>query len=446
MMTEIYNAFRCQPFSAPSGSVPATLTITAAPTSVEGENATNTANEALFLTLRGSIPLMRTNPEVKMMTSPSIIQLTDTTLVFPNSHDDAKIELIGSSSNIQLVDTTLVIPSLRSDVALTILTVPGIHVTKTTPPEPQVPQRKGKGIATDEQLEAPTKLANATYVVRPDLDALIKIAYEIHGKLYNLTKDEIQEHQNKEEKLKKAKEALMTKTALIKVVHEKAKKIGLDPKTIKSAKGGEQFKKVRIPFKFTDFRVNELDELGPIIQKKKNRTVKALMLSLGKRYERLKNIPKELGIQSALPAPAPEQAISQSSGRNKKHMELEHEIRIPVLECDASLPEEESEDEIFEAGDEMDEEVQPTNEEETHSPSPNKEQPESSRAQDTESDSDSSCPKVLKKYDNWEKHKEAVASYVDLKSKIKRFHDAAYKVQPVSLSYSHSSKALIFRD
>ncbi|GKD08844.1 hypothetical protein Tco_1188529 [Tanacetum coccineum] len=107
---------------------------------------------------------------------------------------------------------------------------------------------------------------------------------------------------------------------------------------------------------------------------------------------------------------------------------------------------EESEDEIFEAGDEMDEEVQPTNEEETHSPSPNKEQPESSRAQDTESDSDSSCPKVLKKYDNWEKHKEAVASYVDLKSKIKRFHDAAYKVQPVSLSYSHSSKALIFRD
>ncbi|GKG44866.1 hypothetical protein Tco_0486304, partial [Tanacetum coccineum] len=41
------------------------------------------------------------------------------------------------------------------------------------------------------------------------------------------------------------KEALMTKTALIKVVHEKAKKIGLDPKTIKSAKGGEQFKKVQ---------------------------------------------------------------------------------------------------------------------------------------------------------------------------------------------------------
>ncbi|GJX81996.1 hypothetical protein Tco_0331477 [Tanacetum coccineum] len=66
---------------------------------------------------------------------------------------------------------------------------------------------------------------------------------------------------------------------------------------------------VHIPFKFTDFRVNELDELGPIIQKKKNKTVKALMLSLGKRYERLENIPKELGIQSALPAPAPNQAL-----------------------------------------------------------------------------------------------------------------------------------------
>ncbi|GKD49080.1 hypothetical protein Tco_1278056 [Tanacetum coccineum] len=264
-------------------SVPATLTITAAPTSVEGENATNTANEALLLTLRGSIPLMRINPEVEMMTCPSIIQLTDTTLVFPNSHDDAKIELIGSSSNIQLVDTTLVIPSLRSYVALTILTVPGIHVTKTTPPEPQVPQREGKGIATDETNLNPNKAMPMPHIVS---------------------------HLNKEKKLKKAKEALMTKIALIKVFHEKAKKIGLDPKTIKSAKGGEQFKKVHIPFKFTNFRVNELDELGPIIQKKKNRTVKALMLSLGKRYERLKNIPEELGIQSALPAPAPEQALS----------------------------------------------------------------------------------------------------------------------------------------
>ncbi|GKD57896.1 hypothetical protein Tco_1291283 [Tanacetum coccineum] len=63
-------------------------------------------------------------------------------------------------------------------------------------------------------------------------------------------------------------------------------------------------------YMFTDFRVIELDELGLIIQKKKNIIVKDMMISLGKRYERLKKIPEELGIQSALPAPIPEQASS----------------------------------------------------------------------------------------------------------------------------------------
>ncbi|GJS11358.1 hypothetical protein Tco_0368154 [Tanacetum coccineum] len=60
--------------------------------------------------------------------------------------------------------------------------------------------------------------------------------------------------------------------------------------------------KVHNSFKFTDFRVTELDELGPIIQKKKNKIVSELMTSLGKRYDRLKKIPEEFGIQSALPA------------------------------------------------------------------------------------------------------------------------------------------------
>ncbi|GKC78250.1 hypothetical protein Tco_1129024 [Tanacetum coccineum] len=49
------------------------------------------------------------------------------------------------------------------------------------------------------------------------------------------------------------------------------------------------------------------------------------MTSLGKRYEHLEKIPEELGIQSALPAP--KQAQSQSSGRKRKHIELEPEIR-----------------------------------------------------------------------------------------------------------------------
>ncbi|GKF96650.1 hypothetical protein Tco_0292471, partial [Tanacetum coccineum] len=88
-----------------------------------------------------------------------------------------------------------------------------------------------------------------------------------------------------------------------------------------------------------------------------------------------------------------------------------------------------SEDDVFKAGDEIDEDIHHNDEEETQSPLPTKERHESSHTQETgESDFDSSCLEVLKKYDNWEKHEEAAASYVDLKSEIEGFHDAAYKV------------------
>nr|GEU34194.1 protein kinase superfamily protein [Tanacetum cinerariifolium] len=60
------------------------------------------------------------------------------------------------------------------------------------------------------------------------------------------------------------------------------------------------------------------------------------MISLRKRYERLKRLPKVLGIQLALRAPI--QAQSQSSGRKRKHTELEPKIRIPGLKCNRSLP------------------------------------------------------------------------------------------------------------
>ncbi|GJZ10196.1 hypothetical protein Tco_0544955 [Tanacetum coccineum] len=62
------------------------------------------------------------------------------------------------------------------------------------------------------------------------------------------------------------------------------------------------------------------------------------MTSLSKRYERLKKIPEELRIQSALPAPAHEQTPSQTLGRKRKHIELEPETRIPRLECNRALP------------------------------------------------------------------------------------------------------------
>ncbi|GJV29427.1 hypothetical protein Tco_1385875 [Tanacetum coccineum] len=91
------------------------------------------------------------------------------------------------------------------------------------------------------------------------------------------------------------------------------------------------------PFKFGDFRVIELDESGPIIQKKKNKMVGELMTSLGKRYERLKKIPKELRITPTLPTPR--QVLSLTLGRKRKVQELEPKTRILVLECNISLPE-----------------------------------------------------------------------------------------------------------
>ncbi|GJS99619.1 hypothetical protein Tco_0820789 [Tanacetum coccineum] len=64
--------------------------------------------------------------------------------------------------------------------------------------------------------------------------------------------------------------------------------------------------KVHNPFKFRDFGITKVDEIGPIIEKKKNSIVKDLMTSLGK--------------------------------RKRKHMELEPEIKVPRLECNRSLP------------------------------------------------------------------------------------------------------------
>ncbi|GKE36485.1 hypothetical protein Tco_1459890 [Tanacetum coccineum] len=221
MMTEIYQAFK-EP-----------------PSHTKGENddiKADKEDDAIQRLIPISMfrPLIRVNPELEAMTSPSTVKL---------------------------VDIILEILSFKPDVR--------------------------KRIATDEVEEPTKKLAPASNVIRPDPDEPVRVPYMINGKM----------------------------TEVIKVVQEKAEKIGLDPKTIVSAKAGEKFKKaqdVHSPFKFSDFEVTKLDELGPIIQKKKNTIVKDLMTSLGKRYERLKKIPEELGIQSTLPAPIPKQAPSQS--------------------------------------------------------------------------------------------------------------------------------------
>ncbi|GKF30014.1 hypothetical protein Tco_0096356 [Tanacetum coccineum] len=224
-------------------------------------------------------------------------------------------------------------------------------------------------------------MVKASSIIHHNLDAPVLDPYTINKKLHYLTNKKIQEYLDKEEKIRKAKEEarllVMTTPEVIKVVQEEAEKIGLDPKTIKSAKAGEKFMKaqdvkhqtissrlkpkpitdimihpktkqvvitvykgtdgrnfdVHKPFNFSEFGIFELDKLREIIPRKKNAVVKDLMNSLRQRYERIRKIPKELGIPSALPASIPEHALSKSSKRKRKHIELEPEIRIPRSEC-----------------------------------------------------------------------------------------------------------------
>nr|GEX51452.1 reverse transcriptase [Tanacetum cinerariifolium] len=286
MMMEIYQAFKGQSSSASSSSVTLTLILTNILENVDGGNATNTATEE------------------------------------PPSHTKEETEDLKMEIPILSILPTKVPPTQAQPIT-------------THPESSQAALRidKGKGIATESDEDPSKKLVPASTIVHPNPDEEVK-------------------------KLKKAAEEArliaISKPEVIKVVQEEAKKIRLDPKKIASAKAGKKFKKaqdakhqvlnieikpepitdvkihpntkpvvlsvygdndkrnfdVHNPFKFTNFKITELDELGPIIQKKNNSIVKELMTSLSKRCERLKKILEELGIQSALHALVPEQASS----------------------------------------------------------------------------------------------------------------------------------------
>ncbi|GJX23346.1 hypothetical protein Tco_0227791 [Tanacetum coccineum] len=121
-------------------------------------------------------------------------------------------------------------------------------IISTSQPEPYVPQREGKGIATDEQTKGQTKLVKAILqFALPNPECTILVLYTINEKLFYLTKEQIQAYLDKEDHIKKAEEKAkrlaMTMTEVIKIVQEEAKKIRINPKKVISAKAGEKFKK-----------------------------------------------------------------------------------------------------------------------------------------------------------------------------------------------------------
>ncbi|GKD82703.1 hypothetical protein Tco_1349542 [Tanacetum coccineum] len=102
------------------------------------------------------------------------------------------------------------------------LTITLLEQPESSPVAPKVD--KGKEIVTKD-VESPKKL------------------------LYYLINNETQARLDKEEKIKKAVEEekllAMTKSKLIKVIHEEASKSGVDPKVLKSAKGGQDFQNIQ---------------------------------------------------------------------------------------------------------------------------------------------------------------------------------------------------------
>ncbi|GJX77516.1 hypothetical protein Tco_0324327 [Tanacetum coccineum] len=193
-------------------------------------------------------------------------------------------------------------------------------IISTSQHELSIPQREGKGIATDDQPKVQTKLVKALSIVHPNPDAPILVLYTINEKFFYLTEEQIQAHLDKEDHIKKAEEKAK-RLAMTKLTELNKKRADEYMWTMSNRLKLEPIADVKIhpnskpalltmyknndkrnfdvhnPFKFADFGITE--------------------------YERLKKIPKELGIQSALPAPIPEQAPSQASGRKRKHMELE---------------------------------------------------------------------------------------------------------------------------
>ncbi|GJW59970.1 hypothetical protein Tco_0109305 [Tanacetum coccineum] len=192
------------------------------------------------------------------------------------------------------------------------------------------------------------KLVKASSKVRLDPDEPVRVPYEIHEKLCHLTNYDIQDHLDKEEKMKKASDKAnllamskheLIKDAELKVLNiEHSKKIKrsrelrkkrikkyrwttssrLKPETMTDVKIHPNTKPIAMivfrgldkrnfdvhnPFTFGDFGVTEWDELREIIPKKKNQVVKDLMNSLSKRYEILRTTPDELRISSSLSAP-----------------------------------------------------------------------------------------------------------------------------------------------
>ncbi|GJV53571.1 hypothetical protein Tco_1449312 [Tanacetum coccineum] len=243
-----------------------------------------------------------------------------------------------------------------------------------------------KGIPTESYEDPSKRLVPTSTIVHPNPDEEAKVPLMINGKMYYLTNKEMQAYLDKEDKLRKDGEEekllIISKPKVIKVVQEEAKKIGLDPKKIVSAKASEKFKKAQDAkhqvlkrehikkvrkslelrkHKFENYMwtINSILKLETITDIKIHPKTKPVVITvyrgidgrnfdvhkpftfgafgISKLDELREIIPKKKNAVSTLPAP--EQASSKSLKKKRKHMELDPEIKIPGLECNRALTE-----------------------------------------------------------------------------------------------------------
>ncbi|GJR41051.1 reverse transcriptase domain-containing protein, partial [Tanacetum coccineum] len=240
-----------------------------------------------------------------------------------------------------------VLKSLVKNVKLLLMLTminwqPGLRLTKTSHLCPRMLAPYLQRLSTlrllCRQISRPSKACACN-----DPDAPILVPYEINEKNFQLTEEQIQAYMDKEEQIKKAAEE-----AKIAKAGEKFKK-AQDAKHQVLKRGNSQkvkrlmeLNKKRAeqymwtisnrlkPEPITDVRIhpNSKPAVLTVFRNNEKRTIE---VHSPFKYERLKKIHEELGIQLALPAPIPKQAPSQSSGRKRKHMELEPKIKVPVI-------------------------------------------------------------------------------------------------------------------
>ncbi|GJX17138.1 hypothetical protein Tco_0217970 [Tanacetum coccineum] len=179
---------------------------------------------------------------------------------------------------------------------------------------------KGKGIASETD-HSPPRLVKALRKVCIDPDTPVLIEYMFKGKIIWIPHDQLQAYFDKkvvndaEVQIAGSKEFLKHQDAHLQVLFKAH---------------SEKLKKTDELRKKSDFGISEWDERSAILPKNSNKCVCEMMTSLSKKYERMKEIPNEVGLNLTLPLPEQDPSLPK---RKRKSIDLEPKTYIVGLHC-----------------------------------------------------------------------------------------------------------------